>query len=167
MPLKSNACRLAVGLLFSCFGFASHAATVTATATNTSVTSFTIEFDDVNGDGLLQISEITSFSGVEDVRFLGPRRVSQSYSIVKQLPAIDGITGPVTNACALSASPARWCFSDSSFNFIETARSWTYTTTASPPAAVPLPATLSLLGLAGVALGAMRLRDALDGIAKS
>jgi hypothetical protein len=102
-----------------------------------SFTSFSIRFNDTSGDGLLQLGEISSFSGVTIN--------SLTYPTVSCVPNTTLSTG----ICAQN----EWGFVRSGGAAGATTNTWTYALT--PVSAVPLPPALllltSALGLMGLA----------------
>ena len=102
-----------------------------------SINSFSIRFDDTSGDGLLQLGEITSFSGVNFN--------SLTYPTVSCVPNTTFSTG----VCGQN----EWGFVRSGGALGVTTNTWTYA--LNPVSAVPLPPALllfaSALGLIGLA----------------
>jgi hypothetical protein len=136
---------------------AAPAATLTATATgaNGNNPSFTIEFEDVNGNGLFDIDELTSFSGFT----LGPSTVAR----VLAVPEIGGIAvaglrpgarvGDISGLWYFDANPV-----DNQWNVGIRPNSWTYEITGLTPVPVPAALPLLLAGLGGLALLRRRAR---------
>jgi hypothetical protein len=158
--------RLAAGLaiLLSAAG-AAQAATliVTPTVVNTSFSSFQIGYTDRNGNGLIDFTEMTSFSGVNQTEF---SQFPAYQEFIVAMPAIAGIsTGGafpgIDNAANL------WMFSAAGETSVQTLAEvgqFTYAIAPSPgpgdppPAPIPLPASALLLGAAigGLALARRR-----------
>jgi hypothetical protein len=147
---------------------AAPAATLTATPTfaNTEFSGFQISYTDRNGNGLLDPTEMTGFTGVEQSEFsIYP---TQQF-ILLNLPAIAGIAN-AGSPFGFSYPSDSWVFTADQANFqpqtIASVDSWTYSVTATPgpidpgPAPVPLPASVLLLGSAAAALSAGRVRRA-------
>ncbi|MEM6825192.1 MAG: VPLPA-CTERM sorting domain-containing protein [Pseudomonadota bacterium] len=126
---------------------------------------FSIEFDDANGNGLLEASEVTSFSGV-----IAPFGDIGVLDVLVSIPNIPGtaVSGALVQLPSgfvpgsFTDNGRRWQFfgddrTGTSSWMQSHASDWTYEITGLPdssPAPVPLPATLPLI-LAG--LGALRL----------
>ena len=146
---------------------AANAVTYDLTATSlfpSSLSGFTIQYDDANSDTLLSHSEIVSFSGVT---CFAPTCASTNkfYSIVGRVPSIAGFA--VQSGSDGPFSAGFWTFLiDSSNNVLLNGAAgviWNYTRTAVTAPAVPLPAALPLfatgLGMMGL-LGWRRKRKA-------
>ena len=130
---------------------ASEAATLSATSVNPSfITDFTVSFDDTNADGLLQFTEITSFSGL--------KIFGTTYTVITGAPPVTGFVergGDCDLGCTF------WNFAENGLSvpISAPANNWTYTIDGLD-ATIPLPATLPLL-LAGFgALGVAARRKA-------
>jgi hypothetical protein len=126
-------------------GSSARATTMTLEATSklpTIVSDFSITFNDT-GNGLLDFSEITSFSGMTDfnIHVLWPE--------VFQLPSISGFV--VGNSPISGCAPLEWCFGINTPGESNGVGLWTYSLSATPlPAALPLFASgLGALGLLG------------------
>jgi hypothetical protein len=106
------------------------------------VSDFSITFNDT-GNGLLDFSEITSFSGVTDLT------ISVLLPEVFQLPSISGFV--VGNSPITNCSTDLWCFGINTPNASHGVGQWSYSLSATPlPAALPLFASgLGALGLLG------------------
>ena len=129
------------------------AATITATAANRFYEDFTIEFTDLNGDRLLSVNEVDSFSGVPGT--------SKSYNYIGDVATIAGFSSssgdPDDPADAYMSW--YWWFAEKEGDTAGrgavgfASNNWTYTTSIAP-ALVPLPAggalLLSALGAAGL-----------------
>jgi hypothetical protein len=140
---------LAVGLV--CVGSPANASLLRMDATSThptSISDFFLLFDDT-GNGLLEVSEVTSFSGVT----LGS---AGRFNILVNIPTIPDIS--IGTSCF--GDTAFWCFE--SFDFITLpapTTAWTYAIrTVSSPA--PEPGALALFGLGLAGLGFTRRRRA-------
>ena len=125
------------------------------TATNGRFSSFTILFDDANGDGLLQFGEILSFSGLEELIGFG-----RSWSDLTGVPNIAGIS---TQSGHTGGLRGFWWWvptiiGDANRGWF--AGRWTYT--SRPVGSVPEPGTIALFGLGLVAIGLFRRRRRLD-----
>lgn len=134
----------------------SHAATLSATSNFPStIDGFSITFDDTNGNGLFDLSELTSFSGLYAELY----DITLEYLLV--VPAIAGISvaGIVPGATYNTAD--WWNFSatdDLQWDVAGAPYAWTYEITGLAPSPVPLPASLPLLAGGVAALAAMRRR---------
>ena len=134
-----------------------HAATLTATDNFASLdVDFVVEFDDLNGNGLLDINEITNVIGFS---YLG-----LDADILIGIPDITGISVAGTIAgsnVATAAFPDGWNFADAADPLIWTISGgtsvWSYTLDFSDDTApVPLPAGAPLLFAALGGLAFMR-----------
>ncbi|MDQ2088915.1 VPLPA-CTERM sorting domain-containing protein [Marimonas arenosa] len=108
----------------------------------TDVTDFSIVFDDNDGNGLLSIGEILSFSGVT-FNF-----ASVSFDTVTAVADVSGYT-----VGAFSGSWWGWSQSSGTTTGSSNPNQWSYTISA-----VPIPATFPLLAVGIGALGWMRRR---------
>ena len=130
------------------------AATISATALNETVTSFTIGFTDANANGLLDFVEIESFSGVSGPNF----GISAVFTQILGIPAIAQIATPFIPAnsglnAAFWASLDSWSFGGGNNpSALAATRNWSYQISGlgEPVSVVPLPGGLPLL-LAGLA----------------
>ena len=102
---------------------------------------FSIRFDDVSGDGRLQIGEITNFSGlsIESFPFF--------FSQVTCVPDLSGIA--TTSGCG---NGTFWQFGPGTFQITTTPFDYVLT----PVSAVPLPPAIFLLAAAFGGLGLLR-----------
>lgn len=136
----------------------SHAALIEITATHVDsrFSDFTLQYEDMSGDGLLQIDEIVYFSGFTLTNPMNPT-VSGNYDIILGIPDIDNI----------SSSSGVNLFASSNWNFKRfegdtalccSSRFWTYTSadlsllSGSALLSVPLPAAIWLFGSGLIAL---------------
>lgn len=107
----------------------------------TLVSDFSLTFDDLDGDMLFSLNELTTFSGVEF--FFS----TQSYDTLSTAPVIAGIS---------DGTGSIWNFNGGSGT--GQSNGWTYSLT--PVAAVPLPASsLLLLGGLGGLIAVRRRRS--------
>ena len=139
MPL----CFAAAMLVASTFATPSAAVILTATSKDTTVISdFSIEFNDLDNDGLFSLNELVSFSQVVFSGFTGTE--------VTDVPNIDGFTdgGPI----------GIWGFKGPNIFGFYFPSNWTYSLSASPPSAVPVPGSFALLAAGVAALGLVTRR---------
>ena len=126
---------LALGLLSTSINANAVSLRLDATALDATFSDFFVLFEDT-GDGLLQVNEITQFSGV-DVHPL-----DAFYDQLVAVPAIADISS-LSGDCP---EPA-WCFRSSNpalLLVVAGSRFWSYAIT---PASVAEPGSLALLGL--------------------
>lgn len=116
--------------------------------TNGQFSGFSIIFDDANGDGLLQLGEIVSFSGVDEL--IGA--LMRSYTEILGTPDIAGIS--TQSGFTGGFQGLFWWFNGGPDGWF--AQRWTYTRSA--VTAVSEPGTLALLGLGLAAMGFGRRR---------
>jgi hypothetical protein len=114
--------------------------------------NFSVDFSDT-GDGLLQLNEITAFSGVTITNLFG----TNFWNTIVSVPEVPGFT---TFGCAtvVCEGPAFWAVISPSFPgvFIHSSGSnFSYSLSAT---SVPEPGTLSLLAMGFLGLGLMRRR---------
>lgn len=128
------------------------AATLTATSAVPGIGGFSIGFDDTNANGLLDIGEITSFSGFVDYSIL--------FDDVVEITGIAGVSVAGVVPGEVSLGSGFWSFRrDLPTGQVGysggTAGNWTYKVNL---AAVPLPAGFALLlgGLGALAVAARR-----------
>jgi hypothetical protein len=147
-----------------CFGFlasialstSASAALLTLSAVSqfpTIMSDFTIDFDDINGNSVLEYDEIISFSGV--TQFLAPRTFDTVIGVA-DLPGIATLGGP--NASIFG----NWVFmisSDGTILEFSPAPEWEYSIAATV-SDVPLPAAMPLFlaGIAGLRLARRKRR---------
>lgn len=130
-----------------------NAAVLTLSATPKSYSdagAFTITFDDVNGDNLLEFDEIQTFSGIEAL-------LGHDLHVFTEILTVGRVSGFAINSGA-SYPYQNWVFSNDEFGASSFGASqWTYEFVGASE--VPLPAALPLFlaGFAGVA-GAARRR---------
>lgn len=138
------------------------AAVLTATANNSPVSNFFIQFNDTNNNLLFDFNERTFFSGVT----VNPSVVGETfYPSLLGVPALSGISNPyiapeVGTTLEQWINQDSWLFGGSEFGAAEgPSFYWTYSVSGLGEAAVvPLPAGLPLAlgGLAALML--LRLR---------
>jgi len=79
---------------------------ITATSTDTRFTDFTLKFDDISGDGLLQINEVVQFSGFT-LTNPSNQAVNGLYDVIIGTPDIAGVS--TSNGIPLFTS-SNWNF---------------------------------------------------------
>ena len=133
------------------------AATVSAVSTNASVSDFQITFTDSNSNGLLDLNEITGFSGI----FI----IARTLDTLIGIDTVAGISvGGTVPGAQLSGIANGWRFADSGFGpLIEfgsvNSSVFEFSIELDDAAPVPLPAAgwMLIVGLGGLA--AMRRRS--------
>jgi hypothetical protein len=152
MKTKTLCAALAVSLWTALSGLSIASATsleFVATSQSPVFTGFDVIFDDVVGDGLLRLGEVTSFSGTT-ARCTPNCDIFESKLLL--VPDLAGVS---------SGAGTSWGFgndlSGSSIQAVGAASLWTYETVQLP---IPEPVTLALLGpgLAGLILFTSRER---------
>ena len=147
---------LAAGLLAGPITASAVPTVLTATPVDSRFTGFTVTFDDT-GNGLLDFSEVTAFSGVTFSNIVS----SPSDGLYSLLLGIPPITGVANCGSASGCNNTRdWRFGRAGFtvNDIQPPQGlWTYSLSI---AAVPEPGTLALLSLGLVGFGLSRRRKA-------
>jgi hypothetical protein len=143
-----------LGLVATCLFGASNADAIPlrldATSTGAFLQTFSIEFADT-GDGLFQLSELTSFSAISEI--------GDPFDEVIHVPAIDGISTR-SGDCRNNLAPAVWCFLRGDTMVSTNQSNFTYliSAIADDPVSVAEPGSVALLGLgfAGLLLGRRR-----------
>jgi hypothetical protein len=130
--------------------------------TNSFFSGFQINFDDSNGNGLVDLSEITLFSGVMQTEF---ELLPPFQGLLLGMPAIDGFTvaGIVEGSGAL---PGLWVFSGTTVKdpqTLDTPAAWEYSFAIETPAPIPLPSAAWLMAAALTGLAALRGRRPFTG----
>lgn len=133
-----------------------HAATLTAHQIGV-YPSFSIDFNDLNKNGLFEITELVSFSGFTTTGF--------GAAVLTRVLAVPGIPGFATLGSppgVFPPSPGHWAFDaagreDGFIDLASSSTSWTYQITGLSP--VPLPSSLPLLAGALTLLAARRRRS--------
>lgn len=151
------------GILAGMAASSASAAVLSATSNVTQYTDFSITFTDLNGNGLFDFNERTSFAGVR----INPLSTPLQFNELLGIPAILNVTvasPPSTWAGSIEAwaLEEKWVFGAAGLEpgegFID---NWTYKITGlTDPAVVPLPAGLPLLLAAIGALALLRRRPA-------
>lgn len=160
--------RVATSSILICLAFVSFEApaaliNIEATSNDSRLTDFTLKFDDISGDGLLQINEILAFSGFA-LDNPGNPSISGFYNVIIGTPDIAGV----------SSSSGTPLFALTNWNFKRyigdtalccASKFWTYNSVELPMVSatittIPVPAALWLFfsGLIGLA-GASRYRS--------
>lgn len=134
-------------------------ATEDAAVNNGVYSDWVLVFDDVNGDGLLQLSELVTFSGIDLLTGGG-----SSFTTLIGTPDVAGVSTQ-TGFISIGQSPILWYldFPTSTANLGLNALRWTYVSRVvgnggSDPNGVPAPGTLVLLGMGLAAIGLARRR---------
>ena len=125
---------------------------ITATSAHTSFTDFSLQFDDTSNDGLLQIDEVTYFSGFTITDFFG---TDGFYDLIVGTPDIIGIS--TLSGVVIGDVGKNWNFKRSSEGFSAccSAAFWTY---SSAESTVPEPSVLALFAAGLFGLGLKRRR---------
>lgn len=131
---------------------------ISASSTDSRITDFTLQFNDLSGDGLLQINEVVQFSGF---RMTSPvnSAVNGIYDVILGTPDITGISK--TSGIALFAA-TNWNFKryQGDLALCCSSKSWTYDVKVVPATldtiATPIPGAAwlfgsGLIGLTGLA----------------
>ncbi len=115
-----------------------------ATALDSSVGSFVVDFDDTVGDGLLRLAEVTSFSGVE---FPCTPGCGVFETTLLLLPSVAGIAAGTGSSWGFGTAQ-----SGGNLQAAADASLWRYTVQPAA-AALPEPGTAALAALALATLG--------------
>ena len=140
---------LAIAALVSGLSAAASAATMQLEATALAsvsldvVSDFTVTFEDT-GNGLLDLSEITAFSGASLLR--AGASVAEEFIYIDMIPFLAGFA---------NGSGDRWAFADASAGSLIEAGNWSYrlSVVQAQAAEVPVPAAGLLLPMALAGLG--------------
>lgn len=160
---------LAAAAAFSMASTSTSAATVTAVSTSPGATDFTITFTDDNANNLLDIDEITGFSGIS---LLSGGNPVVTGDIVLSIDTVAGISvGGIVPGATIAPLNNPWAFADSggplgplqaTIAITSSVHNYSIDLDDTGATPVPLPAGLPLLlaGVGGLGLMAQRKRKA-------